>query len=191
MEYVVQQGFNALSIGGEYALLALGLAIVVSVMGLAKFAHGEFITLSGYTMYALFIFATPTSAWSLLPIGILASITAAVVFERSAFRPIRNAPATTGLLTALGHNVCSDKFSVSDKCQAVICVGSATWISKSAASRLWVNSWPGSASVTSRSTASRGQTWTSTLRSNFELSAATIRCWAWAMAARENSASQR
>ena len=105
MEYVVQQGFNALSIGGEYALLALGLAIVVSVMGLAKFAHGEFITLSGYTMYALVIFATPTSAWSLLPIGILASITAAVVFERSAFRPIRNAPATTGLLTALGLSI--------------------------------------------------------------------------------------
>ena len=74
-------------------------------MGLAKFAHGEFITVSGYTMYALFIFATPTSAWSLLPIGILASITAAVVFERTAFRPIRNAPATTGLLTSLGLSI--------------------------------------------------------------------------------------
>ena len=112
MEYVVQQGFNALSIGGEYALLALGLAIVFSVMGLVNFAHGEFITVSGYTMYALFIFATPTSAWSLLPIGILASITAAVVFERTAFRPIRNAPATTGLLTAFGLSIIVKNFFV-------------------------------------------------------------------------------
>ena len=112
MEYVVQQGFNALSIGGEYALLALGLAIVFSVMGLVNFAHGEFITVSGYTMYALFIFAMPTSAWSLLPIGILASITAAVIFERTAFRPIRNAPATTGLLTAFGLSIIVKNFFV-------------------------------------------------------------------------------
>jgi branched-chain amino acid transport system permease protein len=112
MEYVVQQALNALSIGGEYALLALGLAIVFSVMGLVNFAHGEFITISGYTMYALFIFAAPTSAWGLLPIGILAAITAAVVFERLAFRPIRNAPATTGLLTAFGLSIIVKNFFV-------------------------------------------------------------------------------
>ena len=112
MEYVIQQGFNALSIGGEYALLALGLAIVFSVMGLVNFAHGEFITVAGYTMYALFIFAAPTNLWGLLPIGILASIAAAVVSERTAFRPIRNAPATTGLLTAFGLSIIVKNFFV-------------------------------------------------------------------------------
>ena len=44
MDYFLQQTLNALSIGGEYALLALGLAIVFSVMGLVNFAHGELIT---------------------------------------------------------------------------------------------------------------------------------------------------
>lgn len=113
MEYVVQQILNALSIGGQYALLALGLAIVFSVMGLVNFAHGEFITIAGYTMYAIFIFAAPTSAWGLLPVGILAAIAAAVVFERVAFRPVRNAPATTGLLTAFGLSIIVKNFFVS------------------------------------------------------------------------------
>lgn len=112
MEYAIQQALNALSIGGEYALLALGLAIVFSVMGLVNFAHGEFITIAGYTMYALFIFAAPTSAWTLLPIGIFAAIAAAVVFERVAFRPVRNAPATTGLLTAFGLSIIVKNFFV-------------------------------------------------------------------------------
>ena len=112
MDYVLQQALNAMSTGGEYALLALGLAIVFSVMGLVNFAHGEFITISGYTMYALFIFAAPTTAWGLIPIGILAAIAAAVVFERVAFRPIRNAPATTGLLTAFGLSIIIKNFFV-------------------------------------------------------------------------------
>lgn len=112
MEYAIQQGLNALSIGGEYALLALGLAIVFSVMGLVNFAHGEFITIAGYSMYAIFIFAAPTSSWVLLPVGVLASIVAAVVFERVAFRPIRNAPATTGLLTAFGLSIIVKNFFV-------------------------------------------------------------------------------
>lgn len=130
MEYVVQQALNALSTGGEYALLALGLAIVFSVMGLVNFAHGEFITIAGYTMYALFIFAAPTSAWALLPIGILASIAAAVVFERVAFRPIRNAPATTGLLTAFGVSIIVKNFFVTIVATRPKAVPTPAWLSE-------------------------------------------------------------
>ena len=38
MEYAAQQTMNALAFGAEYALLALGLAIVFSIMGLVNFA---------------------------------------------------------------------------------------------------------------------------------------------------------
>ena len=41
MEYVAQQIMNALAFGAEYALIALGLAIVFSIMGLVNFAHGK------------------------------------------------------------------------------------------------------------------------------------------------------
>lgn len=104
MDYFLQQSLNALSIGGEYALLALGLAIVFSVMGLVNFAHGELIALGGYAMYVMLIFAAPPVAL-LLPVCIVAAMGSAVLFERVAFRPIRNAPPTTGLLTAFGVSI--------------------------------------------------------------------------------------
>ena len=60
MEYVVQQIMNALAFGAEYALLALGLAIVFSIMGLVNFAHGEIIAVGGYTMVAAAALALKT-----------------------------------------------------------------------------------------------------------------------------------
>lgn len=104
MEYVLQQFLNALSVGGEYALLALGLAIVFSVMGLVNFAHGELIALGGYAMYLVMLFVSPPIVM-LLPICIIAAMGSAVLFERVAFRPVRNAPPTTGLLTAFGVSI--------------------------------------------------------------------------------------
>jgi branched-subunit amino acid ABC-type transport system permease component len=47
----VQQLINALSLGSTYALLALGLAMVFSILGLVNFAHGELVTIAAYTMY--------------------------------------------------------------------------------------------------------------------------------------------
>ena len=47
----IQQLINALSLGSTYALLALGLAMVFSILGLVNFAHGELVTVAAYTMY--------------------------------------------------------------------------------------------------------------------------------------------
>ncbi|MDE1172767.1 MAG: branched-chain amino acid ABC transporter permease [Parvibaculaceae bacterium] len=104
MEYFLQQVINALSVGSEYALLALGLAIVFSIIGLVNFAHGELITLAGYMMF----FAAATFVHNplfLLPIGVAGAVLGAIVFERVAFRSIRNASANTGILTAFGVSI--------------------------------------------------------------------------------------
>ena len=50
MEIFVQQTINAISLGGTYALLALGLAIIFSIMGMINFAHGELMTITGYAL---------------------------------------------------------------------------------------------------------------------------------------------
>ena len=101
IDYVVQQSLNALSFGAEYALIALGLAIVFSIMGLVNFAHGEVIAIGGYSMMvmAAIAFRNPI----IIIVGaIFASVIMAVFLERIAFRPVRYANATTGLLTAFG-----------------------------------------------------------------------------------------
>jgi branched-chain amino acid transport system permease protein len=95
MEYLIQQILNALSFGAEYSLLALGLAIVFSIMGLVNFAHGELVAIGGYLMYAMAAIAID-SLWWILPLAVFFTVVAAVLLERVAFRPVRRAPATTG-----------------------------------------------------------------------------------------------
>ncbi|MCZ4271677.1 branched-chain amino acid ABC transporter permease [Maritalea porphyrae] len=98
MDLFLQQTVNAFALGGTYALLALGLAVVFSIMGLINFAHGELMTIAGYTlMYCglagiSFVFA--------VPLALLASMLAAVLMERIAFRPVRNSSGATMLVTS-------------------------------------------------------------------------------------------
>jgi len=100
---LVQQLLNALSVGSEYALLALGLALVFSIMGFVNFAHGELITIAGYTMLGFAAVGVPV--WGLLPIGLAAAVIGSVLMERMAFAPVRNAPPNTMLLTSFGVGI--------------------------------------------------------------------------------------
>ena len=98
-----QQVVNALSLGSVYALLALGVAAVFSVLGLINFAHGELVVLSGMMMLLLGSHGVP---WAIVvPVTILTGGVAAIAMERIAFRPVRGAPAITPLLTSLGLSI--------------------------------------------------------------------------------------
>ena len=101
MDYVIQQILNALSFGAEYALLALGLAIVFSIMGLVNFAYGEIIAAGGYSMFVIAALLT-ANPWVVVIGALLVAVLASVLLERIAFRPVRYADPTTGLLTAFG-----------------------------------------------------------------------------------------
>ena len=46
--YIIQQLVNALSIGSLYALMAVGLAMVFSILRLINFAHGDLIMIAAY-----------------------------------------------------------------------------------------------------------------------------------------------
>jgi branched-chain amino acid transport system permease protein len=104
MELVVQQFINALSLGGVYALLALGLAIVFSIMGMINFAHGEIMTLGGYAMWFVTVqFGAPLPV--VMAAAILSAMLAALIMERVAFRPVRGASGATMLLTSFAVSV--------------------------------------------------------------------------------------
>ncbi len=98
MEVLAQQLVNALALGGTYALLALGLAMVFSVLGLINFAHGDLMTITGYTLFFAIAAGVPFAV--AVPLGVGAAMLAAVAMERVAFRPVRNASAATMLLTS-------------------------------------------------------------------------------------------
>lgn len=98
MDIFLQQLLNALSLGGTYALLALGLAVVFSIIGLINFAHGELMTTAGYVMAFALAAALPFPLAIVLAVA--APVVLAVAMERVAFRPVRGASGTTLLLTS-------------------------------------------------------------------------------------------
>lgn len=98
MDIFLQQLVNALSLGGTYALLALGLAVVFSIMGLINFAHGELMTAAGYGMCFALLSGMPFGI--AVAIGLLIAMILAMLMERIAFRPVRSASGTTLLLTS-------------------------------------------------------------------------------------------
>lgn len=130
MDYFLQQTFNALSVGGEYALLALGLAIVFSVMHLVNFAHGDMITVGGYAMFLIVLFGV-RDPLLVLPIGVLATILAALAMERIAFKPVRNASPTTGMLTAFGVSIIIQNVALIFGGSRPKAVPTAEWIASS------------------------------------------------------------
>ena len=50
---VVQNAIDAISLGAVYALAALGIGLIFSIMRLINFAHGELIMVGGFMLYGL------------------------------------------------------------------------------------------------------------------------------------------
>jgi branched-chain amino acid transport system permease protein len=78
---------DAISVGGLYALTALGIGMIFGVMRLVNFAHADLITFAGYAILVFFALST------VLAIGaaVIAALILALITERAAFRPLRGA----------------------------------------------------------------------------------------------------
>lgn len=98
MDLIFQQLINALSLGGIYAMLALGLAIVFSIVRLINFAHGEIMTFGGYGIFLAMSFGMPPVA--ALTVGLGAAVFMAMAMERTAFRAMRGADVVALLITS-------------------------------------------------------------------------------------------
>ncbi|ADB51058.1 branched-chain amino acid ABC transporter permease [Conexibacter woesei] len=97
LEYLV----DALSGGGIYALLTIGLALLFSVMGLMNFAYGELIMTGGFAMFLL-----RDLPWPLMVAGVIVAVVViALITERLAFRPLRGASPLTLLIGSFAVSV--------------------------------------------------------------------------------------
>jgi branched-chain amino acid transport system permease protein len=93
---VVQTFADAISVGGLYALTALGIGLIFGVMRLINFAHGELIMVAGYTL--LLFFGEPVAVAMIA--AFLAAVLLALGTERVAFRPLRAASPATLLISS-------------------------------------------------------------------------------------------
>ena len=96
----VQQLVNALQLGSIYALVALGYSMVYGIIKLLNFAHGDVIMVGGYVaILTLAAGLPPVIAIVLVIVGCTAL---AVIMEKLAYTPLRNAPRISVLITAIG-----------------------------------------------------------------------------------------
>ncbi|AYC32994.1 branched-chain amino acid ABC transporter permease [Pseudomonas cavernae] len=107
--YILQQAFNALTIGSLYALIALGYTMVYGVLRLINFVHGELFMLGGYICLGLLALLGVSGIvpGPLLLAVLLMGVFFAVGFigiaiERVAYRPLRHSSRLAPLLSALG-----------------------------------------------------------------------------------------
>lgn len=101
----INQLLNGLSLGSIYALVALGYTMVYGIAQLINFAHGEIIMIGSYTaIYAisgLLLGAGLPFYLAILP-SVLVCMVVGVLIERLAYKPLRNSPRITNLITAIG-----------------------------------------------------------------------------------------
>jgi branched-chain amino acid transport system permease protein len=103
IEFLVQQLINALSLGSMYALFALGLAMVFSILGLLNFAFGEIVTITGYV---IFMQVSLGVSFPLAAIGgIVSAVLVSMLIEQVAFRPLRRASFATVLFSSFAVGV--------------------------------------------------------------------------------------
>jgi branched-chain amino acid transport system permease protein len=110
----LQQVINGLSLGSIYALIALGYTMVYGILRLINFAHGEVFMVGAYAgYYAATLLGIEhyqaagqsfplALAFVVLVAAMLGAALLGALVELLAYRPVRNAPRLTPLITAIG-----------------------------------------------------------------------------------------
>ena len=110
----LQQIINGLTVGGVYALIALGYTLVYGILELINFAHGEIYMIGAYLgIIFLGIFtAAGLTQYSLLLSLFLTFVMSTIVcsaygftVEKLAYKPLRNAPRLNPLISAIGVSI--------------------------------------------------------------------------------------
>jgi branched-chain amino acid transport system permease protein len=109
MTEFLQQLINGLALGSIYALIALGYTMVYGVLRFINFAHGDIFMVGaffGFYLTPLIKMALPRESLALAGVVMLCSMVLCaalgILIERLAYRPLRNKPKLTVLITAIG-----------------------------------------------------------------------------------------
>jgi branched-chain amino acid transport system permease protein len=114
MEYFIQQLINGITLGGLYALIALGYTMVYGVIQLINFAHGEFFSAGGYVGVIVLSYLTGLGFLDTHPMLCLSAAFAlamaytaylAVGVEKIAYKPLRRESRLAALISALGMSI--------------------------------------------------------------------------------------
>ena len=88
-----------ISVGGQYALIAIGYTMVYGILRLINFAHGDIFTVAGFLM----VYATASLPLTVsIPLVIVATVLLGIAVEKVAYKPLRTAPRMSVMISAIG-----------------------------------------------------------------------------------------
>lgn len=88
-----------ISVGGQYALIAIGYTMVYGILRLINFAHGDIFMVAGLIMFYL---SASLPIYISIPIMIVATVIIGFLIERVAYKPLRQAPRMSIMISAIG-----------------------------------------------------------------------------------------
>lgn len=102
MDFAIQFTIDVLSLGGAYALMALGLVLVYGILKLVNFAYGELIMVAGYTMFLLS--GSPLPWFIMAAVAVVMAVATGLLTDYVAFRPVRSKSITAVLITSFAFS---------------------------------------------------------------------------------------
>ncbi len=114
LQQLPQQLVNGLTLGGVYALIAIGYTMVYGILFMLNFAHGEIYMIGGFVAWWVLTLLTGNNvpyvnAGVLIALMIVMAMGFSgglgILIERFAYRPLRKAPRMNLLLSALGVSI--------------------------------------------------------------------------------------
>ena len=109
--YWLQQLLNALQLGSIYALIALGYTMVYGILTMINFAHGDVFMVGAFLCFLAAVYLD----LPFLPVLLLSMVGTALLgmtIERLAYKPLRNAPRVSAIITALGVGLFLENFTL-------------------------------------------------------------------------------
>ena len=99
MEVFLSTLINGLSLGGIYAMIALGYTMVYGIAKMLNFAHGDIIMVGGYVIYVFMATKNPLLA---IAMAVIFCVILGITVEKIAYKPLRGASPLAVLITAIG-----------------------------------------------------------------------------------------
>lgn len=99
MNTVLPYLLSGISVGGQYALIAIGYTMVYGILRLINFAHGDVFMVAGLLMVYL---TASMPMYVSLPLVLLLTVILGFCIERAAYKPLRTAPRMSVMISAIG-----------------------------------------------------------------------------------------
>ena len=100
MSTILPSLLTGISVGGQYALIAIGYTMVYGILRLINFAHGDVFMVAGILM--VYLNASGLPLYISLPLTVALTVVIGFIIERVAYKPLRSAPSLAVLITAIG-----------------------------------------------------------------------------------------